>query len=243
MSPPHPGHRSFAAAYDLLTGPAERTILAGRRRRLLADCGGDVLDVGCGTGANFPLLAELGRAGRDLRLQATEPDPHMLRRAIRRAARLGLTATFHDAPAEALPFPPASFDFVLSTFVLCTVANPAAAVAEMHRVLRPGGELRFIEHVQARSERGSRWQSRLRGIWATFAGGCQLDRRTGAELQAAPFAEVDWEEWANPFPIYLALVGRARKARGDGHAAVKGDDDDETRGRRLPTAAPDRAEP
>jgi ubiquinone/menaquinone biosynthesis C-methylase UbiE len=90
-----------------------------------------VLEVGAGTGLSFPFY------GPGVELVATEPDPHMLRRGRRHAAALGLAVDVRDAPAEALPFPNASVDAVVCTLVLCTVADPARALAEIRRVLAP----------------------------------------------------------------------------------------------------------
>jgi SAM-dependent methyltransferase len=209
-TPPRPAHPLFAAAYDLLAGPFDRRLILPLRRRLLAGCSGDLLDVGAGTGGNFPVLREMVDAGADLRLQATEPDPHMLRRARRRAESLRLDVRLHGAPAEALPFHDASFDHVVATLVLCTVADPERSLAEMHRVLRPGGELRFMEHVRAGGAAGS-WQDRLRPLWASVGGGCQLNRRTGETIRRSAFAEAEWETVSVPFPLCRLLLGRARK--------------------------------
>jgi len=212
MARPVRGHPCFAAVYDWLTGPWERAENLARRRALLAPCAGDVLDAGCGTGANLPVFAELARAGRTLRVQAADPDPHMLRRAGRRAARLGLPVRLLDAPAEDLPLADASCDFVACTLVLCTAGRPAAALAELARVLRPGGRLLFLEHVGSGHPRAAALQARLRRPWACLAGGCRLDAATDALLRAAPFAEVHWEEEALPPPLYRLLRGWARKA-------------------------------
>jgi ubiquinone/menaquinone biosynthesis C-methylase UbiE len=207
MAEPPPSHPLLAAVYDLAVGPAERVVLRPLRERALSGLTGDVLDLGAGTGANFPVFAAARQAGVALRVTALEPDPHMLRRARRRAAELDLPVTFADAPAEALPFPAASFDAIAATLVLCTVRDPERALAEAARVLRPGGELRFIEHVRG-DGRAAHWQDRVRPVWAACAGGCQLNRDTGAMLRRA-FAQVRWTALDAPFPVCLVLVGRA----------------------------------
>src|SRR5581483_1378704 len=105
------------------------------------------------------------------------PDPFMLPRARRRARELGLQVVLVECLAEELPFPEASFDVVISTLVLCTVADPARSLSEIRRVLKPGGSLRFIEHVRFDGARGN-IQDRLVPIWSYLTAGCQPNRRT-----------------------------------------------------------------
>ncbi len=204
------GHPVFAAFYDFLTAGAERGPLAPLRRNLVDGLHGSVLDVGAGTGANFPFLAVRSLAQPSLTVYAAEPDPHMLRRARRRAARLGLPVTFLPSSAEALPLGDACMDAVLLTLVLCTVSAPAVALAEVRRVLRPGGTLRFLEHVRVEGSAG-RWQQRLARPWAAMAGGCRLDRPTGDTLRQAGFASIDWTDVPAPFPVLRVIAGSARK--------------------------------
>lgn len=206
-----PSHPLFAACYDLFGRSFRDRLLTPKLRRLLAGKGGRLLDLGAGTGGNFPLYRELMDAGSPLEVWASEPDPHMLRRARRAAQAAGLPVRFSDAPAEAMPFPDAHFDIVVASMVLCTVADLEAAVAEVVRILKPGGELIFLEHVRANGAAG-RWQDRLRPFWAALSAGCQLNRRTGDALRAAGFASVTWEEEPLFFPTTPLLVGRARKA-------------------------------
>ena len=206
---PTVSHPVFATLYDCCTGSAEH-LLGPRRRALLAGCHGEVLDLGAGTGANFPFFCSLIEGGISVRLHAVEPDPHMERRARRRAQALGLPVDLRSAPAEQLPFEDGSFDYIISTLVLCTVADPRRAVSEAYRVLRPEGELRFLEHVRTTGAAGH-WQDRLRPLWALLAGGCQLNRPTGETLRAAPFRHLEWEETWLPFPLCRLLTGRARK--------------------------------
>ncbi|MBF6599505.1 MAG: class I SAM-dependent methyltransferase [Dehalococcoidia bacterium] len=175
------GHRWFAATYALQTRFTERGRMLEARRRLLAGLRGDVLEIGAGTGANFAHYPP------EARVIAIEPDPHMLRRA--QATLAALPARNIDvrlAPAEHLPFDDASFDAAVTTLVLCSVGDLAQSLAELRRVLRPGGELRFMEHVRGEGAL-VRVQSLAQPVWGWCAAGCHLDRRIEDALRAAGF--------------------------------------------------------
>lgn len=199
------GHPLLASVYDWAMGGFERTAGQGWRRQVLEGVQGRVLDLGCGTGANFAVWREL----TGLQLYAAEPDPHMLRRARERARRMELAAAFTDAPAERLPYPDGFFDAVATTLVLCTVGDPARSITEVARVLKPGGEFRFMEHVRAGGRLGW-WQDLLTPLWRPVAGGCHLNRETGQAI-AKTFADVTWETIETSFPVGRILLGRALK--------------------------------
>src|SRR5439155_19115331 len=141
MPQPEAGHPWFAAVFDRLSAPMERGFMREVRTDLVGGARGRVLEIGCGTGASFPYY---GASATEI--VATEPDPYMLERARKRAEEVGRAIDIRQAPAEDLPFADGSFDTVVSTLVLCTVRDPAAALAEVRRVLEPGGELHFCEH-------------------------------------------------------------------------------------------------
>ena len=162
----------FAALYDSVLRRGERAGMADHRRALLAEASGRVLEIGAGTGLNLPFYPD----GIDLVL--TEPDPPMARRAGRPVV---------PAAAEALPFEDAEFDTAVSTFVLCTVTDPERSIAELRRVLRPGGRLLFIEHVRG-EDRLARWQDRLNRPWRHVGNGCNANRDTLAALRDGGFA-------------------------------------------------------
>jgi ubiquinone/menaquinone biosynthesis C-methylase UbiE len=169
--------RVGAWMYDPVLALAERRGMASLRRALLARARGRVLELGAGTGLNLAHYpAEL------VELVLTEPEPAMRARLARRVARSGRDATVVAARAEALPFGDGAFDTVVSTLLLCTVADPDGAVSEMRRVLAPGGRLLFLEHVRASSPRLARWQDRLAGPWAALAQGCRCNAPTDALL-------------------------------------------------------------
>ena len=173
--------RCGAHIYDPFLALSERRGMAARRHELLAAARGRALEIGAGTGLN---LAGYPAAVEELVL--AEPEPAMRARLERRVARGDRPARVVDAPAETLPFAGASFDTVVSTLVLCTVADAEAALAEVHRVLKPGGRLLFIEHVRADAERLAHWQDRLARPWSAFAQGCRSNQPTLALLAASP---------------------------------------------------------
>ncbi|MBI3969311.1 MAG: class I SAM-dependent methyltransferase [Chloroflexi bacterium] len=194
------GHPWFAATYDLVTWWAERTLLRQLRSRVVSQATGTVLELGAGTGANFPYYPAAER------IIATEPDLFMLRRAKKQAQALGLDVDLHQGLAEALPFSEASCDTVVSTLVLCTVAVPDRALAETKRVLKPGGAFRFIEHVRADGWTGM-VQDKLTPAWRWFGAGCHLNRRTAAAIEAAGFQIVELEQRRlGPTPLLIGVA-------------------------------------
>ncbi|MBD0290243.1 MAG: class I SAM-dependent methyltransferase [Thermoleophilia bacterium] len=172
--------------YDACARLADRKGLAELRRRAVAGLGGRVLEVGAGTGLNLPHYR------RAERVVAVEPDRGMATRLRRRAARAPVPVQLVEARAEELPFPDGTFDHVVLTLVLCSVADPARALEEARRVLRPGGSVTFVEHVRGQGRLG-RWQDRLTPLHRRLAGNCHLNRATAAAVASAGF-RVDWIE-------------------------------------------------
>jgi ubiquinone/menaquinone biosynthesis C-methylase UbiE len=176
--------RLFAALYDPFMRSAEQGCLERWRADLLSEAAGDVLEIGAGTGANLPFYPASVK-----RLVLTEPDAAMLQRLERRRgqARAERVET-RQAPSDALPVDTASFDTVVTTLVLCSVHDVARTLAEVRRVLRPGGRLLFLEHVAA-DDHPSRlaWQQRIEPFWTRLAGNCHLTRRTGDAIRQAGF--------------------------------------------------------
>jgi len=132
----------------------------------------------------------------------------MVRRLERRIRAHASDALILRAPAEDLPFEDDTFDVAVSTLVLCTVDDAPRALRELRRVLRPGGELRFIEHVRAESPRLARWQDRLNGLNRVLGHGCNCNRATLAAIEDAGFAiqRVDHEELPKAPPTIRPLV-------------------------------------
>lgn len=190
-----PHHQLFAAVYDHVTGPLEREVLGARRAGLLGDLAGEVLEVGAGTGANLPHYRS------STRLVASEPDPAMRRRMAAKLSQARVPVELADAAAEALPFDDASFDAVVFTCALCTVADLDRALAEARRVLRPDGRLVVLEHVRGKG-RLADWQDRISPLWSRLMAGCHPNRDTAAAIQWAGFI-FEQAEHFDPFPRWV----------------------------------------
>jgi ubiquinone/menaquinone biosynthesis C-methylase UbiE len=195
--------RAFTAAYDRAFKATEEAGLRQMRRELLAGARGRVLELGAGTGANAGLYPE---AVAELVL--AEPDPHMTRRLRSKLAESGHPAEVVEAPAESLPFADSSFDTAVVTLVLCTVPDPQAALAEIARVLRPGGRLLFIEHVRSEKASLARWQDRLERPWRFLGDGCHCNRDTVATIATSPLAlgEVEHGKLPKAVPLVEPLA-------------------------------------
>jgi SAM-dependent methyltransferase len=196
----------FAAVYDPFLALGEHRGMADNRRALLAGAAGRVLEIGAGTGANLRAYPPHLDA-----LVLTEPDAGMARRLARNVARHRPDAQVLRVGAETLPFPDGAFDVVVSTLVLCTVPDPAAAVAEARRVLRPGGRLLYLEHVRADDPRLARRQDRLAASWHAFAAGCRCDQSTlgmlGAAFELPPPTRITWR--GMPSIVHPLVTGAA----------------------------------
>jgi ubiquinone/menaquinone biosynthesis C-methylase UbiE len=181
----------------------ERAGLAERRRALLADVHGRVLELGSGTGLN---LAHYPPAVTELVL--TEPEEPMARRLEARLAECAIAARVVRCPAEELPFEPDSFDFVVCTLVLCTVADQSRVLDEVRRVLRAEGELRFLEHVRSETEGLARWQDRFAPAWVRIGHGCHCNIDTLANIRSARFdvTGVEHGALAKAAPIVRPLI-------------------------------------
>lgn len=158
--------------------------LSARRDELLAGLSGRVVEIGAGNGMNFrhypATVAEV---------LAFEPEPYLRGKAQEVARSAPVDVTVSDATADPLPLEAESCDAAVASLVLCTVPDPAGALAELRRVLRAGGELRFLEHVRSADARKARVQRALdrSGVWPLVGGGCHCSRDTPAAIEAAGF--------------------------------------------------------
>ena len=171
--------RIFAAGYEHWTRAAERAGLRDQRERMLAEVHGDVVEIGPGPGLNFPFYPDAVET-----LTLAEPEDAMADRLEERFAQTGRAGRVVRSPAEALPLDDGCADFVVATFVLCTVDDPGRALAEITRVLKPGGRFVFMEHVRARDPGLAAWQDRVAPLWLRFGHGCRCNRPTPETIEA-----------------------------------------------------------
>lgn len=164
--------------------------VARQRRELLARAGGEVLEIGLGTGLN---LAHYPPAVRQI--TAIDPNAGMHRLARQRIRRSGIAVKLCLLRGEALPFADATFDCVVSTFTLCSIAGVEQALAEVFRVLKPGGRFLFLEHGLSPDPGVQKWQRRLNGLEQRLADGCHLDRDIRRLVAGVPFTVIEHAEF------------------------------------------------
>lgn len=170
-----------------------------QREKIIPLAEGRVLEVGVGSGLNLPLY----RKDRVEAVVGVDPSAPLLRKAEARARRVDLAVQLSLTTAEALPFEVASFDTLVVTYTLCSVLDPARALSEMRRVLRPGGLLLLSEHGRAPDEATRRWQARLEPMWRRLGGGCHLTRPVAPVVEAAGFDVAAFESMYLPGPRWL----------------------------------------
>jgi ubiquinone/menaquinone biosynthesis C-methylase UbiE len=168
----------------------DRPFVARHRVSLLSHAAGDVLEIGLGTGLNLP---HYPRAIR--RITAVEPNAGTHRRARARMQQAGMQVDKRPLGGESLPFDDGSFDCVVSTFTLCSIAGIDRALAEIYRVLRPGGKFLFLEHGLSPDAGVRAWQTRLNAVQRWLADNCHLNRDIRTLVGSQPFASVDVEQF------------------------------------------------
>lgn len=178
------------------------------RSRVCSRLSGDVLEIGFGTGHNLPHLPSEVR-----RVLAVEPVPRARELAEQRIAESGAVVEHVGSDARSLPLADQSVDAVLCTWNLCSIDDAHVAVAEVGRVLRPGGELHFVEHGRADAERTRRWQHRLDPVWSRIACGCHLDRDIPSIVEAGGLEITELTTYfidSEPKLLGWTFEGRAR---------------------------------
>ncbi|SPT64159.1 MULTISPECIES: class I SAM-dependent methyltransferase [Actinomadura] len=218
-APRRQGHPLFARMYARLAPAMEDGGVTMYRRELLTGIAGRVLEVGAGTGANFahypPQVTDV---------VAVEPEPRLRALAERAAPDAPVPVTVIDGVAEHLAAPDAAFDAVVACLVLCSIGDRDAALAEMYRVLRPGGRLHVFEHVSAETSALRRAQRMLDAtVWPLLNGGCHLATNTDTAIDRAGFTHrrlrrVNWPETRRRLPFTPHILGTA--TRPDAHPTV-----------------------
>jgi ubiquinone/menaquinone biosynthesis C-methylase UbiE len=207
----HSPHPVFARIYTKVAEIGERRGGAEHRQRLLAGLSGRVIEIGAGTGANFPHYPTSVSE-----VIAVEPERYLRERAQHAATDAPVPVSVVEGSADRLSDEAGSFDAGVAALVLCTVPNQQSALAELYRVVRPGGELRFYEHVVAHTK----WESRFQRLadatfWPHVAGGCHLARDTTSGIEQAGFVIETCERFAfTPAPFLPPdphILGIARR--------------------------------
>lgn len=170
----------FAAIWDW-QAHHEGKALKRLRREAVGDLHGRVLEVGVGVGSNWPYLSS------DIEYVGIEPNEAMLERALKHAREEGRSIDLRPVDVQAMPFPDACFDAVVATLTFCSVPDAGAGLREIRRILKPGGEFRFLEHVEARRSAWARLQSLVKPLTQRYGGGCEWDRDTLGAIRAAGF--------------------------------------------------------
>ena len=204
----HGARGPFNAAFFRVMGPYIERSLRRHKRRVFAGLPREVVEIGPGVGANLRYLAPGGT------LVAIEPNRYMHERLNAAARRRGVRLDLRERMAERTGLADRSVDSVISSLVLCSVRDPEAVLAEIRRILRPGGTFRFVEHVAARNRTPTRAAQRiLRRPWAWTFEGCSCERDLEAAVRAAGFASVVIEGYRihTPFlPFNPQIAGIAR---------------------------------
>ncbi len=206
-------HPVFARFYERFVAAREGVEIRARRERLLAGLTGRVLEVGAGTGVTFSLYPATVEE-----VVALEPEAHLRRLAEDAARSAHVPVTVRDGLAQRIPEPDTSFDAVVVSLVLCSVPDQRAALAELRRVLRADGQLRFFEHVISRHRVKATVQRGLEAtIWPRIAGGCHPARDTGAAIARAGFTIESCERLgpAPKQPPVPFILGSALRAAGE----------------------------
>lgn len=193
--------------YDAHVMPRMITIACGqsgieeRRRQVVPLARGRVFELGCGGGLNLALY----EPNLISSYSGIDPNSKLLDGALEKAAERGWNVDIRQGLGEDIPFTDSEFDTVVCTYTLCSVADPTRVLSEMRRILKPSGQLLFLEHGRSPEQKVARWQERMEPVWKPLAGGCHLTRPIGAALRGAGF-EVE--------PLGQAYLAKAPKVMG-----------------------------
>ncbi|MBA2473175.1 MAG: class I SAM-dependent methyltransferase [Pseudonocardiales bacterium] len=202
-------HPRFAGMYERISVESEQRGTAEHRDRALAGLSGRVIEVGAGNGLNFGHYP-----GTVTEVLAVEPEDRLRALAEEAAATAPVPVRVVAGHADALPAQDATFDAAVASLVLCSVPDPAGALAEIRRVLRPGGQLRFFEHVRSANPLLGLAQDAITPLWSRVGGGCHPNRDTAAAIRAAGFHVEQLDRFCYAplrfVPPHTHILGRAR---------------------------------
>nr|WP_077214844.1 class I SAM-dependent methyltransferase [Bacillus dakarensis] len=171
----------FPSIYDMAMSPLEKGTFKTIRKELIGKAAGRVLEIGAGTGINFPFYQNVER------VDAIEPNPLMIEKAKKRLHLADVPVQYHTQSAENLSFPNMTFDSVVATLVLCSIPDPVSALKEIKRVAKPNASILFFEHVKMEQPFLAQLQETLTPAWKKVCDGCHLNRNTLALIREAGF--------------------------------------------------------
>ncbi|MFC7062000.1 class I SAM-dependent methyltransferase [Halobacillus seohaensis] len=195
------GNKFFPLIYDLAMRPLERRNFQNIRKRLIKQAEGRVLELGSGTGVNFPYYSNV------YSVDAVEPNIGMVNHAFKNGKHAEVPIRVHDAKAEQLPFNDQTFDSVVATLVFCTISDPVLALNEIERVCKPGAKVILFEHVRTEPNWVACTQDILTPLWKRMCGGCHLNRNTLDLLEKSNLTVEHVDSYYKG--IFLTIIARA----------------------------------
>lgn len=190
---------TFAKWYDKFMNPLEQGAFRGIRGDLIKRASGNVLELGSGTGINFPFYREVQS------VIAIEPNPAMIHRSLMKKELASVPIEILQSSAEELPFPDHSFDTVVATLVFCTIPNVEKALQEIHRICNPNGKILLFEHVLMKNPVLRKMQIHLTPFWSKVCDGCCLDRDTASVLQEHGFHMIELKKYYRGLFVMMEL--------------------------------------
>ncbi len=195
-------HRHFAFWYDFFMRPLEKRKFKRIRIELLSNATGRVLELGSGTGVNFPFYRTADK------VTAVEPSEHMMEQSFSKINQSKVPIEVVKASAEALPFEDGHFDTIVATLVFCTIPNPEKAIMEMKRVCKPGGKILLFEHVKMKNRFLASLQEMLTPFWKKICDGCCLNRNTIKLLETHGITIIKVQKYYGDLFVYVESVNQ-----------------------------------